>query len=147
MLRALSAECCPGHIGAILVGDPDSVIEDELSKPGSRELEACGRLKVLRGYYGRRTQSLVLSSCDASWLGYERFYGSSSVLCESAQAGVPVFGTPLGWIGDRVRGTGIGLVGDTGDLEAVLRCLLRLMEPSARYTVLADNRPGPRRKQ
>ena len=93
---------------------------------------------MVPGRYGRNTLSAVLAASDVAWLGYERFYSSSSVLCEAAQAGIPLLGTPLGWIGDRVRRTGIGLVVDTRDPDAVVRCMLRLVEPGAERTGFID---------
>jgi len=139
LLRALTADIWPEKFGVILLGDPDSTVESELLEPACKTLMAGNRLKVFRGYYDAAKQSLVLSASDAVWLGYQRFYASSAVLCEAAQAGVPVLGTPLGWIGDRVPKSGIGLVVEPQDVAAVVRCLRLLMEPGAEREKFVSN--------
>ena len=114
-------------VSAMLMGSVDAKLAAWLHSDALAGLIASGRVWIQDGIYDRKALATALSAADAVWLGYRDHFGSSSVLWEAAQAGLPVLGRHTGLIALEIRANDIGETVNTDDSAAVARALTRVL--------------------
>ena len=127
LMAGLANRACPEFASAMLMGPVDAKLAAWLRSDVAAGLIAGGRVCIQDGVYDARGLATALSAADAVWLGYRNFFGSSSVLWEAAQAGLPVLGRHTGLIAWEIRANDIGETVNIDDPAAVARALTRVL--------------------
>jgi glycosyltransferase involved in cell wall biosynthesis len=137
LIAGLADRACPEVVSAMLMGSVDSKLAAWLRSDMPAGLITGGRLSIQNGVYGRQALATALSAADAVWLGYRNHIGSSSILWEAAQAGLPILGRHTGLIAWEIRANDIGETVNIDDPAAVARGLTRVLcdrEAGARWS-------------
>ncbi|MGA2423834.1 MAG: glycosyltransferase [Terriglobales bacterium] len=127
LIAGLADRACPEVVSAMLMGSVDAKLAAWLHSDALAGLIASGRVWIQDGIYDRKALATALSAADAVWLGYRDHFGSSSILWEAAQAGLPVLGRHTGLIALEIRANDIGETVNTDDSAAVARALTRVL--------------------
>ena len=127
LMAGLANRACPEVAGAMLMGSIDARLAAWLRSDVPAGLIAGGRVRIQNGIYDRQALATALSAADAVWLGYRNHLGSSGILWEAAQAGLPVLGRHTGLIAWEIRANDIGETVDIDDPAAVARALTRVL--------------------
>jgi glycosyltransferase involved in cell wall biosynthesis len=127
LMAGLADRACPEVVSAMLMGSVDAKLEAWLHSDVAAGLIAGGRVWIQNGIYDRQALATALSAADAVWLGYRDHFGSSSILWEAAQAGLPVLGRHTGLIAWEIRANDIGETVNTDDSAAVARALTQVL--------------------
>lgn len=126
LLDALADPACPTDLAALVVGRWEDAARGQLAGPAATALRAAGRLHIHDAYVDAADEALAFAAADLAWLGYRDFHGSSGVLMQAAQAGLPVIGCRAGLVGWTIRRHGLGEALEVDDREAVRAALDRL---------------------
>jgi len=127
LVAGLANDRCSRFVTAMLIGPTDAHLSSWLRSEVPANLIESGRLLVRDGVYNSEMLATALSAADGVWLGYRNHFGSSSVLWEAAQAGLPVLGRNKGLIAWEIRSNGIGTTVNIDDSEAVACALTELL--------------------
>jgi glycosyltransferase involved in cell wall biosynthesis len=127
LMAGLADRACPKVVSAMLMGSVHAKLAAWLRSDVPAGLIAGGRVRIQNGVYDRQDLATALSAADAVWLGYRNHFGSSGVLWEAAQAGLPVLGHHTGLIAWDIRANDIGETVNIDDSAAVARALKRVL--------------------
>lgn len=127
-LMAGLANCaCPEFVSVMLMGPVDAKLAAWLRSDVPAGLIGAGRVWIQDGVYDTQDLATALSAADGVWLGYRNHFGSSGILWEAAQAGLPVLGRHTGLIAWDIRANDIGETVNIDDSAAVARALTRVL--------------------
>jgi len=128
LLEALDHPSCPPEITVVLAGKTDNEIESFLATASIRKLISEGRIIPRLFFHDDTDEYRVLKAADFVWLGYvEGFYGSSGVLFQALQAGVPLVAMEQGLIGRIVKKYMLGVVVNPMEVDSILQGLATII--------------------
>lgn len=133
LLAGAAHPSTPIHAALLYAGRQDEFTQETLRSESAQNLRGAGRLFELSGFLDDHQESLVLSACDAVWLGYRHWFGASGVLLQAAAAGKPVIAMDEGLVEWLVKKHQIGLTVPIRDSLAVSEAITRLAsDPTTR---------------
>jgi len=100
----------------------------------ARDLErlcAAGRARSLNRYVSLEEEELGFAACDFVLVPYEKHFGSSGVQNLAATHGLPVVVSDEELMGRRAREHGLGLLFQSGNVQALRACLEHAMRTGA----------------
>ena len=100
----------PPNLHLLIAGEQDADASAFLAGANAHPLTGEGRLHVLNSHLDATLESQVFSAADMVWLGYRQHYGSSGVMVQAGQAGLPVVGCAEGMIGQTIQDKRLGMV-------------------------------------
>jgi glycosyltransferase involved in cell wall biosynthesis len=127
LIAGLANASCHESVMALLVGPVHPKLSIWLRSPVAAALIASKRLWIEDGIYDAPGLGRALSAADGVWLGYRDHMGSSSVLWEAVQAGIPILGCHSGLIAWEILSNDIGETVNIDDSRAVACALTRVL--------------------
>jgi glycosyltransferase involved in cell wall biosynthesis len=127
LIAGLADASCHESVIALLVGPVNPKLSIWLRSHVAAALIASRRLRIEDGIYDAPGLARALSAADGVWLGYRNHMGSSSVLWEAAQAGIPILGCHTGLIAWEILSNDIGETVNIDDSGAVARALTGIL--------------------
>jgi len=128
LIEALAMPNCPREITVMLAGKADTDIESLISTSTVQKMIVEGRILLRLYFHDEADEYFVFKAADYVWLGYVRgFYGSSGVLFQALQAGVPLVSMKQGLIGKMVEKYKLGVTVNPEQSDSILRGLKHIM--------------------
>jgi glycosyltransferase involved in cell wall biosynthesis len=101
--------------------------EDMTLARGLEKLCAAGRARSLNRYVSLEEEELGFAACDFVLAPYEKHFGSSGVQNLAATHGLPAIVSDEELVGRRAREHGLGLLFQSGNVQALRACLERAL--------------------
>jgi glycosyltransferase involved in cell wall biosynthesis len=139
LLMALDGEKWPAGLQVLLVGNPADDMREFLASERVSSLRQARKVITRLGYSDEGLTAAAFRSASAAWLGYVGHDGSSGVLCQAVEAGLPVIACRNGLIGFYTRSHGIGEIVNVHDPTEVAAIVHRLASTPALLELYAAN--------
>jgi glycosyltransferase involved in cell wall biosynthesis len=116
----------PTDMRVVLAGVPESSYRDDLNRHVAAMRDAGARVELRDWWHTEEEKLDVLAGARCSVAPYNRHFGMSRILVESAAVGTPVVADEFGLVGHLVREHGIGVAVDCHDARALRAALLKM---------------------